>query len=793
MPGKFQEKWLQDPRFKEWVVKPPEEYKFRCKPCAKTLCIAEKYEQALTQHSRSPTHLEKLDDWRKLGSAKLFCKSANNAAPAATEVGDNGEKTGMMDKLQTHMDRKRDAEVLWTMQNISEGASYRRFDRDAPLLRRMFSQDPITQKPNQFTLCRTKGKYICEHRISPYLQETLDKLVEASPYIGVSEDGTFNKTLKKEQVDYAVRLWNKDKGETEDYFYTSDFIGHKRHQDLIKSYESSTKNLPAKKIVNLGLDHVKSNDLLKDDIQAKRELLPNAPSLIDTGPCLLHGINNACKNSADAVGLGVRQFLEGADGTFNKSSSRPEDLETCFPPGKAKLPLPFCTTRWLENEEPAKRMAEIYKPLQQWAANPKFLPKRTTQAYAKLGKSVKNLIEGLENDPLMEIKLQWFIQLSKYHDYILRVYQQEGPMMPMVVEDVSKLFYKLLAIVMERKPLEKLNDPHKLLTVMPENSEAKKAKDMEFGYMVEQKIADARLKKTLTEKDEVALRRKLQDMIWKYIEYVQENTPVGCKVVEWMDSLNPHSINAAPLGMKKLFLKLLQRFDKIGVLTQNQAAAAKEQYGEFIQNVLPLHRSDFRDYDPLKQRLDKFWFSIIGDQANYEKFKDLWSVLICCFICYASQAKIERGFSENTVQLQVNAEPKNIIHRRRVKDFSNKIEDLSKYELPEELKRHVKLARQRYQDELEENRKKAEDEAVEAPEAENVELTPAEKKVQLERDIKKLVEKIDAGRDEMDRLVELNAKDYKPETNQEQLTLKRKCDEYKETLKVKRAKLESLK
>ena len=171
----------------------------------------------------------------------------------------------------------------------------------------------------------------------------------------------------------------------------------------------------------------------------------------------------------------------------------------------------------------------------------------------------------------------------------------------------------------------------------------------------------------------------------------------------------------------------------------------------------------------------------------------MWRVLICCFICYASQAKIEGGFSENTVQLQVNAEPKNIIHRRRVKDFSNKIEDLSKYELPEELKRHVKLARQRYQDELEENRKKAEDEAVEAPEAENVELTPAEKKVQLERDIKKLVEKIDAGRDEMDRLVELNAKDYKPETNQEQLTLKRKCDEYKETLKVKRAKLESLK
>ena len=72
------------------------------------------------------------------------------------------------------------------------------------------------------------------------------------------------------------------------------------------------------------------------------------------------------------------------------------------------------------------------------------------------------------------------------------------------------------------------------------------------------------------------------------------------------------------------------------------------------------------------------------------------------------------------------------------------------------------------------------------------ELKPAEK-VLLEKSVKTLEEKIDACRDEMDRLVEVNARQYDPEIQQELLMMKRKCGDYKDSLKDKRIKLNNLK
>ena len=85
--------------------------------------------------------------------------------------------------------------------------------------------------------------------------------------------------------------------------------------------------------------------------------------------------------------------------------------------GKCELPLPFCTTRFLENIEPTKRLIQIHKFIQTYVD--KYYPKNKPSRRERVGENGKKMIRGSE-DLLMLLKLNFFLDVMKSHEYLFK-------------------------------------------------------------------------------------------------------------------------------------------------------------------------------------------------------------------------------------------------------------------------------------------------------------------------------------------------------------------------------------
>ena len=484
MAYKYKQLWESDPELQGgWLHGVGDPYSFGCRCCEKTYALSNMYKSRIVSHSKSQGHIEKLKKWKghKRDSiqffnkpAKIYLASAANQETLTeaeeTAQTSDAEETGntLTTAVSTNM-RCTTGEIKWILNGIKKGYSYRDFDKDNGLLQSIFCADPIS---STFSCGKTKVAYTLRYGIDMYLKAYLMDLIQASPYFSISTDGTYNQELHEEQVDYVVRIFNHKTCRVENYYLKSDWIGHKRGQDILKSFTNSTEDLPMKFCINIGLDNVSSNKVFLgayEEIRKALELL----GLIETGPCFLHGLNRGLINAHKHTDLGVSEFLEGINHSFKKSSSRIEDLLSVST--TKLLPLPYCATRFVENIGPTKRALAILPDLKKYVK--KFQPsKEDTKKREKLGKNMTRLVLGTE-DKFMPAKLEFFLLVLENHERVQRIYQSEGPMLPMVTEDMTKQLRKMLRIVMIKKYVDKLDTSEKLLTVVKDKHTAK-----EVGY-----------------------------------------------------------------------------------------------------------------------------------------------------------------------------------------------------------------------------------------------------------------------------------------------------------------------
>ena len=118
------------------------------------------------------------------------------------------------------------------------------------------------------------------------------------------------------------------------------------------AFKNATSGVKHLRIINIGFDGVAANIKLMRLL--KGQYKEEGHEVIDFGSCFLHLMNNAIKTAHEKTNFGVAEYLEGAYFYFKYSSSKMSDLLQIDE--KCELPLPFCTTRFLENIEPTKRL-----------------------------------------------------------------------------------------------------------------------------------------------------------------------------------------------------------------------------------------------------------------------------------------------------------------------------------------------------------------------------------------------------------------------------------------------------
>ena len=80
------------------------------------------------------------------------------------------------------------------------------------------------------------------------------------------------------------------------------------------------------------------------------------PTLLNLGSCSLHIVHGAFKTGAQATGWNIDAILRSMYYLFHDSPARSEDYLKIE---GAKMPMKFCSTRWLEDAPVAERAIEI--------------------------------------------------------------------------------------------------------------------------------------------------------------------------------------------------------------------------------------------------------------------------------------------------------------------------------------------------------------------------------------------------------------------------------------------------
>ena len=158
----FNDSWLVDERFKEWIDKRDSKWKARCKFCNKDFDISNMGVAVLTSHVSSKKHSE-ISRLRKSQSGAILFSKKNQDEPGSS-VKVSG--TGTLDSMVIPVNSLR-AEILWTLKVVTSHFSLRSCLGLNELFRVMFSDSKIA---SSFQLSKTKCSYFINYGLAPHFK-----------------------------------------------------------------------------------------------------------------------------------------------------------------------------------------------------------------------------------------------------------------------------------------------------------------------------------------------------------------------------------------------------------------------------------------------------------------------------------------------------------------------------------------------------------------------------------------------------------------------------------------------
>ena len=150
------------------------------------------------------------------------------------------------------------------------------------------------------------------------------------------------------------------------------------------------------------------------------------------------------------------------------------------------------------------------------------------------------------------------------------------------------------------------------------------------------------------------------------------------------------------------------------------------------------NKDKFLSYDRKTKRLDEFFFHDLKIEDNYP---DLSIIMKIIFTLSGGQAHVERGFNDNNVVLKDNQKDNTVVARRFIKDYMAKNQYVAHtVPITQNLVKSYRRARERYQQHLDEEKKKKdkEEKSEELEKVENELKALGDEATNLESTIKEM-------------------------------------------------------
>ena len=367
----FSESWLSHPIYSVWVKKAKLETEYRCKLCKKENKLGSSGVGALKKHEKSVEHMANV---KTLNSCRNFFNPHNS--PASDSISSaNSSETQSHNNISVSKDQdismtrpqstqnqssillsynnkaKREAEIVWTLFCVRHGFSNNSMANFVSTLSRMF---PEIDNVKNLSLSKDSIKCYVNYGIYPYFKELLKTEVNDSPFIVACFDESLNQKTQNCELDLHIRYWDVNNKRSQTRFWTSAFMGHSTHKDILENFESCVQGLDITKLTQVSMDGPNVNLKFLNVLQ-KQRAENQLSQLVDIGTCNLHIVHGAFQAGAVASDWGLKGVLKGVFNLLHDSPARCDDFISVT--GGTLFPMNFCETRWVEDKCVAERLS----------------------------------------------------------------------------------------------------------------------------------------------------------------------------------------------------------------------------------------------------------------------------------------------------------------------------------------------------------------------------------------------------------------------------------------------------
>jgi hypothetical protein len=437
---KFQNAWLSDPAFSQWIRENKEsQFKADCILCKSSINISNNSRYSLIQHQKSKKH-QSLDHGiqMKLPFSKVSSESTSVDTNQSLAVVGEKESTDTSIVPCTTVKKnpilafrlKNDvikAEIIWAIARIMCHTSARSSESQTELFPLMFPDSNIA---NEFAMKKDKVSYVITYGLAPYFRGLLiQKLnnLDNVPYYSVAIDESLNKISQCAQMDVIIRFYDET---LETRYLTSIFPPKCDAETLLKTFTTAleTLNLSLHNIIQLSTDGPNVNIKLhrifcqylqEGDIQSV---------LLDVGTCLLHIVHGSLKTGHKKVNWNVNEYLRRIYFLFKDFPTQRSDY--IFHTGFSLFPLKFCAIRWLENVPVLKRGLKTLKPMREYVKKVADNPPDSNNFV---------FVKTCLKDELLEAKLEFMLSIAEECQPFLTIFQSNDPVYPFLYIELRKL------------------------------------------------------------------------------------------------------------------------------------------------------------------------------------------------------------------------------------------------------------------------------------------------------------------------------------------------------------------
>lgn len=624
------------------------------------------------------------------------------------------------------------AEVLWAMKCIMSHFSMNSSKDMKEIFQLMFTDSSIAKK---ITIGSTKLSYYITYGLAPYFHNSLLRSVLSCSKVVVCFDEAMNRVAQRGQMDIVLRFWSDVTNTVCSHYFGSAFMGHATAENLLTSFKLALTEVPLKMIMQVSMDGPSVNWKFVDLLTTS--LGEDTIQILELGSCGLHVIHGAFQTGHKASGWNVNAYLRALYGIFKDSPARKADYIRIT--GSNVFAKKFCQVRWVENVDVAERALEVLPNVKKFTENVKKLPTNFTCT----------TIQELCADKLAPAKISFFASVGAQCEPFLRKYQTPLPVAPFLLEDISHLLRVLMKRFVKKSVLEPADTVAKLMKVDVTNKDNRcNYKEVDIGVGATKALSLAKL----CDAERMSFRMDCLQFLSATVAKIVERSPLRYGIVRAISCLVPSNIASTPVLAERRMQDLAQTMYEKGCITAVAADKCKSQFTDLVSKAASSLRAKFSGFSRSRDRLDAFYFDIIGQDTEYA---DLFSVVRLVLTLSHGNASVESGFSVNADMLVENLHEDSLVAQRIVYDGVQSAGGVTSVNIDNAMLSYVRGSHARYQEALKRKRE-AESEldkqqAGQKRAAEHIKLLTA-KKAKLVQDTTAETHKLDMEIAELKRL-----------------------------------------